>query len=176
MTESLSENTLNIDIEGLKALVAEQPITNINAELDKDVITPTHFVTEELEKLKNGIRQIYLIDISECEQVTEDWIKGLNNIILGANLADIPETLVNINDERFKQGLVELIPDTALTLNINVNGQSKILFIGYIDSNQAYRILGGYIKYLIGAKLYKIIDNTLKEIKETDITGLRVHL
>ena len=131
----VNAETFSINIDDLKALVANQPITDISAQMAEDVITPTHFDNAEVAELQSQVHQIYLIDLSESTQVTEQWIKGLNNVVIGLNLADISTTLDSVNDERFSHGRLELVPDTALTINILVQGENKTLFIGYIDSN-----------------------------------------
>ena len=174
--DTITLETPNINIDEIKNLVANQPITDISVQMNSDVITPTHFESAELAELQAQIRQIYLIDLSECEQITEQWIRGLNNFILGANLTEINSNLAEVNDERFSHGQLELLPDTALTINIRVQTENKTLFIGYLDSNQAYRLLSGYVRYLVKAKLYKIENDTLHEVKETDIGGLRIHV
>lgn len=174
--DNITLETPSINIEEIKSLVASQPVTDISAQMSNDVITPTHFESAELAELQSQICRIYLIDLSECEQITENWIKGLNNLVLGANLVDISAKLISTNDERFSRGQLELIPDTALTINIRTQAENKTLFIGYLDGNQAYKLLSNYVRYVTNARLYKIEGDRLLEVKDGDVGGLRVHV
>lgn len=174
MSEPLSLSDIGFDIENLKQTLATQGITDISKQITDDVIITTKFETAELVELKQSVKQIYLIDLSKCELVTEAWVKGLNNMIICTSLENF--NYEEQNKGRFEKGLTELIPDTALSIKIKINNEMKALFIGYMDSCQAYALLANYVSSIKNASLYREINGQLEKLKITDLSGVRVHI
>lgn len=169
-----SMSDLGLDLDTLKEVVASQETTNVNERISDDVIVATKFDNENLENVSQSTKQVFLIDLLDCDTVTEAWIKGLHNIILCTELSQF--NYEESNKGRFEKGLTELLPDTTLTLRFKSGAESKILFIGYSDSCQTYEFLSSYVQSIKGAKLYREKDGKLQSVKVTDIHGLRVHV
>ena len=165
---------IGLDIEALKQTISQQKTTDINDRLLDEKVVATKFESEELTNLKQEVTQIYLIDLSESTIITEAWVKGLNNMIICTDLSEFNSE--ETNKGRLEQGLADLAPDTALALRIKTMGEIKVLFIGYTDSFMSYELLSNYVKAVKNAKLYIEKDNELKEVKRTDINGMRVRL
>lgn len=167
---------IGLDIEAAKQSMLEHTgnMTDINDRImDKDV-TPTKLESAEYTDLRTSVKQMYLADLTACETITESWINGLKSMILCTTLEEFDSEKANAG--RFEHGLADVFPDAALSLKIKALGESKVVFIGYMDSSQAYMLLGNYIGAVKGAKLYLDNSEALKEVKATNIEGMRVHI
>lgn len=167
---------IGLDIEAAKQAMLEQSknLTDVNDRIMDKVAVPTKFETAEYAELKTEVRQIYLIDLTESPLITEHWINGLKNMILCTDLAQYDAE--EVNKGRFEKGLPDLLPDAALSLKIKTTGETKVLFIGYMDSCQAYLLLANYVASVENAKLYLDNNGTLKKVEPTNIEGLRIHI
>lgn len=167
---------ISLDIEAAKQamLSMQNNMTDISDHILDSVVTPTHFETAEYTEVKNEVQQMYLIDISNCAVITEAWINGLKSLLLCTSLDQYDAD--KANEGRFEHGLPDVIPDTALSLKIKTFGETKVVFIGYMDSCQAYLLLANYIASVKDAKLYLDNNGVLKEVKTTNIEGMRIHV
>ena len=174
MEQNLDMSNVMIDIEAVKAQLAPQTTTNILDRISDDVIVATKFESTEFAELSNKSRQVYLVDLSQCELITEQWINGLKTLVLCTSLEEVDYE--QANKGRFEAELADLLPDTVLSIKIRIGGEAKVLFIGYMDSNQAYRLLANYVRTAEKAKVYLENDGKLKEVTAKDTDGLRIHL
>lgn len=167
---------IGLDIEAAKQAMLEQAenLTDISDNLLDEVVTPTKLESAEYTELKNEVKQMYLIDLTESLAITESWINSLKNLILCTSLNQFNSEETNAG--RFEKDLPDLIPDAALSLKIKSMGENKVVFIGYMDSCQAYMLLGNYVAAVKNAKLYLDNNGVLKEVKASNIEGVRIHV
>ena len=116
---SLSDIGLDIAAARQSMLEQTENLTDISDRLLDKEVTATKFETAEYAELKSEVKQMYLIDLTQCDAVTEPWISGLNNMILCTTLGQYDAE--QINEGRFERDLPDLIPDAALSLKIKTN-------------------------------------------------------
>lgn len=171
---SLSD--IGLDIEAAKQSMMEHTgnMTDINDRIMDKKVVPTKLESAEYTDLRTSVKQMYLADLTACETITEAWINGLKSMILSTSLEQFDSEAANKG--RFEKGLPDVIPDVALSLKIKSLGESKVVFIGYMDSCQAYSLLSNYVSAVKNAKLYLDNNGVLKEVKSMNIEGVRVHV
>lgn len=176
MDVELNLQSIGLDIEAAKQAMAAsmENMTDISDRILDEKVTATKLETAEYTSLKDEVKRMYLIDLSESTAITEAWIDGLKNMILCTSLNQFDEK--EANKGRFEEDLPDLIPDAALSLKIKSLGENKVVFIGYMDSCQAYSLLGNYVGAVKNAKLYLDNNGFLKEVKSSNIEGVRVHV
>lgn len=170
----LSLNDIGFDIESINQDIINQNTTDISDRIKDDVVKPVKFESAKFTELQQKVKQVYIIDVTNCETLTESWVNGLHNLVLCTELDTFNGDEINL--KRSEMHLTDLIPDTALSLKIKSNGEDKILFIGYMDACQAYEILKYYVNYCKDASLYWEINGVLKEVRDNDSNGLRVRV
>lgn len=168
--------SIGFDIAAAKQSMLEQTenLTDISDRLMDEKVKATKFETAEYAELKSEVKQMYLLDLTQADAITAPWISSLNHLILCTTLSQYDAEVVN--EGRFERDLPDLVPDAALSIKIKTNGEERVMFIGYLDSCQAYKLLGNYVASIKNAHLYLDTSGVLKEVKATNIEGVRIHV